>query len=168
MEETDIIDKRLQKKKPRYRSKFDAINNEDGKDFYLNRYSTFEKLDSEVFRVRFHEAHIKQIKRIQHSLFVRLLDSVHFLCITGFQLIVYLAPYATAPGLLSLVSLEGLVACYVLFLTVKIKRYLRNWFFLVSELARSAGMAVAFYFIYSTRDRYKGQETDLGLDSSAL
>ena len=168
VEETDIIDKRLQKKRPRYRSKFDAINTDDGKDFYLNRYSTFEKLDSEVYKVRFHEAPVKQLRRIQFSLFVRLHDSVHYLRMIGFQLIVYLAPYATAPGLLSLISLEGIIICYVLFLTIKMKGYLRNCLFLVSELARSAVMGVVLYFIYSMRDRYKGQETDLGSDSWAL
>ena len=157
VEEMDIIDKRKKRLRSQYRTKFDAVNKEDLKGYYLNRYSTFEKLDSEGYKVRFLEAHLKQERRVQGVLFVRLHDTVHYSRMVGFQLIVYLAPYATAPGILSLCVLEGLIVACIVSLSTKMKGYLRNGMVLAAEMVRSVLMGVILYFIFRMKDRYKGE-----------
>lgn len=162
-EEFDIIDKRKFKKA--YSSKYEAINDGDERGRYINHYSTYERLDAEIFKVRFLEGPLKQQRQFSKSGFVRLHDAAHFIRMFGFQLIVYLAPYSTAPGIIALACLEGSVILYVSFVYLMKHRYLRNPILYCVEIARSFLMGGFLLIAFSLRDKHRGESFDDSSDS---
>ena len=62
-DEFDIIDKRKNKNRQILGNKLEAITALDQKDYYINHFSTIERIDSEVCKVRFLEANLNQRRR---------------------------------------------------------------------------------------------------------
>ena len=62
-DEFDIIDKRKHKGRQILGNKLDSITPLDQKDYYINHFSTIERIDSEVCKVRFLEANLNKLRR---------------------------------------------------------------------------------------------------------
>ena len=74
-------------------------------------------------------------------------------------MIVYLAPYSTAPGILALIGLEVLIAVLLAVNYIK-RRYLRNIVLYISEIVRCAIMSTLLLIAYFYKYKRKNEAFD--------